>query len=178
MCTIYLLYLYSLFGRQLNDSDHDPDDFDDIIRELNRLGIAEAVYETVWLKIRAKLQQCTVPQFWKSFQPDAEPTDHRSSLRAGANKDRCFFQFQVAVFELHKAYGRYQGIVARLKLFKQTFQFQNETNLNRCEDSEFGERLRGTLLSQMPANFNGFVHAFYSTSFKVFVSRQLGKFEE
>lgn len=156
---------------QLNDSCYNHEDFEFIIGELSRLEIAELVYETVLIEIDCKLRQQIVPEFWKYFQ-DTESIDN----------DRGFYQFQVAVYELHKNYGRFENIIQRLKMFKQMCRFQKLKNRTQDELEIFDEMLKTALLSQLPVNFNTIVYSFYSISFKVFANTHLnvqdGKFKE
>lgn len=159
---------------QLNDSAYDSEEFEYIIAELTRYEIAEAVYESVWLEVSSKLQQSTVPQFWRAFQDRGATNSSSATESIPADKNRGFYQFQVAVYELHKDFGRFLCIVSRLQMFKRMCRFSNAIIMNRCEATEFGERLRATLLSQLPANFNNIIHDFYNTSFKVFLNSQSG----
>lgn len=152
-----------------------------IIGELTRMEIAESVYETVWLEIDAKLRQVIVPAFWQRFQqPAANETNSRSSSSArdpiavAEANERASHQFQVAVLELYTAYQSMQTVAKRLTVFRQMARFQRP--LQRCvgqpESCELDELLRVVLLSQLPAHFGRVVHAFYSKSFRVFLSSQ------
>lgn len=141
------------------------------------MEIAESIYETIWLEIDVKLRQVIVPQFWQRFhQPPTTSllATPKNAVAMNEVNERALYQFQVGVLELYKSYQGLQTIVKRLILFRQMCKFQRP--LQRCvgqpEASELDELLRVVMLSQLPANFNRVVHAFYSKSFRVFLSSQ------
>lgn len=142
--------------------DYAKEDFEFIIGELTRLGIAEQVYETVFLEIDSKLRQQIVPDFWRYFDQSTDANNHEHG----------FYQFQVAVHELNQQYGRIKTIVQRLQMFKQLCRFQCVRNKMQNEQHVLDEMFKADLLSQLPANFVGIVYAFYTVSFKVFMSSQ------
>lgn len=145
------------------------------------MEIAESVYETVWLEIDVKLRQVIVPQFWKHFQNSASAalsSTTKNAIALNEAKEFAFHQFQEGVLELYTSFQNLQSIAKRLTLFRKLCRFQRP--LQRCvgkpEASELDELLRVVMLSQLPANFNRVVNAFYSKSFRVFLSSQESKY--
>lgn len=153
--------IFPFLRKSTTDSDYNDEDFDFVIAELRRLSIAEQLYEIVLLEIDQKLRQEIVPDFWKRFQ---------NSNAGNVENDHGFYQFQVAVFELYKAFGIIHKTIGRLQILKQNCQFTNPSNEVRDEILYADEILKADLLSQLPAKFNTIVYAFYSISFKVFVN--------
>lgn len=153
--------VFPFLGKVTTDSDYNHDDFEYIIAELKRLNIAEQLYEIVLLEIDQKLRQEIIPDFWRKFQ--------NYNLTNGYN-EHGFYQFQVAVYELYKAFGIIHKTIGRLQLLKQSCHFTNPSNKVRDEVQYVDEILKADLLSQLPANFNNIVYSFYSISFKVFVN--------
>lgn len=153
--------IFPFLSKATTDSDYNDEDFDFVISELRRLNIAEKLYEVVLLEIDQKLRQQIVPDFWKRFQ----------NLNAAYDEnEHGFYQFQVAVYELYKAFGIINKTIVRLQMLKQNCQFTNPSNKLRDEIFYADEILKAGLLSQLPAKFNTIVYAFYSISFKVFVN--------
>lgn len=144
---------------QLVDTDCNPTEFQIVISHLNRLNIAEHLYETIFIEIECKLRQQIVPNFWKYFHEDAEHSNEKG-----------FYQFQYAVYELQKDYQKFQNIIERLKQFRQLCNFRKPQNQIQNEIDVFNDMLKVALLSQLPANFNNIVYSFYKISFKVFVN--------
>lgn len=153
--------IFPFLSKGTTDSDYNEEDFDFVIAELRRLSIAEHLYEIVLLEIDQKLRQQIVPDFWKKFQ---------NSNAANGENEHGFYQFQVAVYELYKAFGIIHKTIGRLQKLKQNCQFTNPSNKVRDEILYADEILKADLLSQLPAKFNTIVYAFYSISFKVFVN--------
>lgn len=181
---IYLIKLYfaqhtNLSRTQLNDSDYSVEDFGFIVAELNRLGIAEQVYETVLLEIDSKLRLQIVPDFWRYFQCNGgvvsiAGNSSRSCSSTNNKHENGFFQFQVAVQELKQQYSRIQSIGVRLKCLKEMCSFRCGRNQIQNEQIVLDEMFKVNLLSQLPANFVGIVNDFYTVSFKVFMNSQCG----
>lgn len=148
-------------------------DLDTIIDELSRMEIAESVYESVWLEIDAKLRQEIVPKFWQHFVP-VTPLPVQSPKCAIAANERDFLRFQLAVQELHTTFAELQTLAKRLTLFRQMCRFQRPLKryAGQPETGQLIDLLRVVMLSQLPANFQGVVHAFYGKSFRVFLSSQ------
>lgn len=166
------------FISQATVEEFETEDLQFIVGELTRMEIADSIYETVWLEIDAKLRQIVVPQFWQRFQPTTSdhPNKQPSANAAQEANERAFFRFQVAVLELHNDYRALQLTAHRLTLFRQMC-FGLRRPLNRHvggqpEADQLDVLLRVVTLSQLPANFSGVVHAFYSKSFRVFLSSQ------
>lgn len=150
--------IFPFLSKGTTDSVYNDEDFDFVIAELRRMDIAEQLYEIVLLEIDQTLRQQIVPDFWRRFQ---------ITNSANGENDHGFYQFQVAVYELYKAFGIIHKTIVRLQMLKQNCQFTNPSNDEMLYADEI---LKADLLSQLPAKFNTIVYAFYSTSFKVFVN--------
>lgn len=128
-----------------------------IIEEWNRLGIAENIYETIWLNIDYVLRHQIVPKFWKYFSADNDT-------------ENGFYQFQLSIYELHQEYKKFQRILDRVRHIKLKYKFNNAVYRERNELEAFKNMLKTDLLSQLPPNFTKIVHSFYHVSFTVFAN--------
>lgn len=133
------------------------DDAKFVIKELNRLNIAENIYETIWLNIDYMLRHQIIPKFWKQFCPDKE-------------HEHAFFQFQLVIYELYKDFLKFKEILQRVQLMKEMCTFTNPTNRTQDDLQLFKNMLKIDMLSQLPANFTKIIHAFYQMSFNVFAN--------
>lgn len=132
---------------------------------LSQLNIAQHIYETVIIEIEWKLRTNIVPNFWQHFLNKCTET--------AADNDSEFYQFQYAVCDLEKDFRKFENILKRLQMFRQACALPSDI---RDESDMFGEMLRVTLLSQLPANFEQIIYLFYSRSFKVFVNSHIGEY--
>lgn len=143
---------------QLKDAKYAKEDIDFITNEFIRLGIVDDVYGIVMNNIDHILRHQIVPKFWSYFnmQDDTESG---------------FYQFQLAICELHNECERFQKTFRRMQPIIERLSQPIDTQV------EFNVLLKATLLSQLPQNFNEVVYAFYQTSFKVFANshQELGK---
>lgn len=146
---------------QLSNTEFDNAEFKQIVNEFESLNISEQIYESVFLQIESKLRTHVAPAFWKYFEVWKEE-----------DRERGFYQFQYAVFELQKEYAYFQNILKRLKLFKEICHLHCTKYNDTSENEIFNAMLKEALLSELPADFVKIVYAFYSTSFKVFVNSQ------
>lgn len=154
------------FSRQLTDPVCSDEDFRFVCTGLSQLNIAHHIYETIIIEIEWRLRMHIVPNFWAHFQ------DKCAAVAAVMDNDSEFYQFQYAVCELEKDFGKLQNVLKRLKLFREACALPSDV---REEFAMFDEMLRVTLLSQLPANFEWIIYLFYSTSFKVFVNSHVGE---
>lgn len=121
-----------------------------IANEFYRLGILDDIYETIFDNINYVLIHQTVPKFWKYFETSED-------VESG------FYQFQLAICELHKECDKFHSILHRM-----TPIIQLKKKTHEDEYTVFNNMLKVALLSQLPGNFNEIVYSFYQTSFKVF----------
>lgn len=124
-----------------------------------RLELLDDIYDMIISNIDHILRHQIVPKFWSYFDVHDDP-------------ERGFYQFQLAVCELHKECKRLHKIFRRMQAMI--------VQLKKAVDvyAEFDAMLKTSLLSQLPYNFNEVVYAFYQTSFKVFANshQDMGKF--
>lgn len=124
---------------------------------MDRLDIAEEIYETILLNIDYLLRHQIVPKFWKYFTLDNDV-------------ENGFYQFQFSICALHQEYEKIQRIIHRLLPMKTMCKFKDKLNEERDDFDEFKHMLKVAMLSQLPANFNKIVYSFYHISFKVFAN--------
>lgn len=133
------------------------EDIEHVIRELSALGLCESVYESAFIEFDFILRQQIVPRFWKHFESVPDP-------------DTGFYNFQLAVHELYSDFSRAQEVLRRLTLFRQVCRLKNQEKVAKSEEATFDELFRSVLLSQLAANFNDIVYAFYKVSFRIFAN--------
>ncbi|XP_055387072.1 anaphase-promoting complex subunit 2 [Condylostylus longicornis] len=139
-----------------------PDEIEFVAYELQNLNISGIIYKTVFLEINEILRRDIVLKFWSHF--------HKKK-----DSEYVFFQFQLAVSELHKFHQDIQEILRRLAILRDLTKFEN-FNIEEDEFEKFNNVFKSSLLSQLPAHYNDIVYTFYSISFKVFVnSHQLAE---
>lgn len=121
------------------------------------MNICESIYETIVNNIDNVLRKQIVPKFWDHFRLEDET-------------DNGFYEFQLAVYELHNEYEKFQTLLKRLKGIRTICHFKNAANRNRNDVVEFDATLKAAMLSQLPVNFNKIAYSFYNVSFKVFAN--------
>lgn len=95
----------------------------------------------------------TVPKFWSYFS-------------VTESDESGFYQFQLAICELHKECEKYYKILRRMQPLIERRGKSEFIDVYR----EFNDLLKVDLLSQLPSHFNEIVYSFYQTSFQVFAN--------
>lgn len=133
--------------------------------ELQKLDIAENIYESVFLEIKTLLNEKYVPQFWKHLM--------RCELNTAEEKLNTYFiNFQESILNLEDIFIKFSEIVRRAALFRKSLPGEFKP-----EQEQLNEILRTVLLSQIPPHFNDVVYSFYSISFKVFANGHQAEIE-
>ncbi|XP_055920169.1 anaphase-promoting complex subunit 2 [Eupeodes corollae] len=159
--------IFPILNKSLKCSPIANGDFEYVIGKLTQLEITDCVYESILLEINAMLRSRIVPDFWTQFQTNNEEEDNQYML---------FMQFQMAIIKLEEDFRNINELITRIELLKKMCRFAKPENKMRDDKKEINNMLRSILLSQLPANFNSVVYAFYNVSFKVFAnSHQAGE---
>lgn len=153
----YEWLIFTFSSGQLSETSVGNEDIEHVIRELSALGLCESVYESAFIEFDFILRQQIVPRFWKHFESVPDP-------------DTGFYNFQLAVHELYSDFSRAQEVLRRLTLFRQVCRLKNQEKVAKSEEATFDELFRSVLLSQLAANFNDIVYAFYKVSFRIFAN--------
>ncbi|CAD7078540.1 unnamed protein product [Hermetia illucens] len=149
--------VFPILKKTLSETSVGNEDIEHVIRELSALGLCESVYESAFIEFDFILRQQIVPRFWKHFESVPDP-------------DTGFYNFQLAVHELYSDFSRAQEVLRRLTLFRQVCRLKNQEKVAKSEEATFDELFRSVLLSQLAANFNDIVYAFYKVSFRIFAN--------